>query len=155
MPDAAMLLNAEILVYGDTDTRTSFDVSDCTNEDLFAHMPTAHTLSESLYVYDASFMIIADANMYSMFHTMNGADMTLIVKGERISAHRSILTARSGYFEVMFNSGRFVESSKTEVLPFFIPSYHCSWYTRYTLVVTMPLSRLRAFVGVLNTCTLT
>merc|ERR1719209_1095116 len=44
-------------------------------------------------------------NMLTLLDDATGSDVTLVVGGKKFKAHKSHLTARSTYFQSLFNSG--------------------------------------------------
>merc|ERR1712107_436720 len=54
-------------------------------------------------------------DMGRLLENTSDADVTFMVNGERILAHRVILSARSQYFNIMFSSG-FKEGAKKAVI---------------------------------------
>merc|ERR1712007_238976 len=54
-------------------------------------------------------------NMRRLLNNPDFSDITFIVQGQRIYAHKAILVAQCEHFRAMFTGGRFVESSQHEI----------------------------------------
>jgi len=54
-------------------------------------------------------------NMRRLLNDPDFSDITFIVQGQRIHAHKAILVAQCEHFRAMFTGGRFAESSQNEI----------------------------------------
>merc|ERR1712054_439102 len=55
------------------------------------------------------------ADFLKLLSSGRGCDVVLLIKEERIQAHRAILMARSAVFSAMLEKGRFCESREFEI----------------------------------------
>ncbi|CAK0875638.1 unnamed protein product [Prorocentrum cordatum] len=54
-------------------------------------------------------------NMRRLLNSPDFSDITFVVEGKRIYAHKAILVAQCEHFHAMFSGGRFAEASKSEI----------------------------------------
>jgi len=54
-------------------------------------------------------------NMKKLLNSPDFSDITFLVQGQKIYAHKAILVAQCEHFHAMFSGGRFAESSQTEI----------------------------------------
>jgi len=54
-------------------------------------------------------------NMRQLLNNSDFSDVTFLVQGQKIYAHRAILVAQCDHFRNMFTTGRFADTTKTEI----------------------------------------
>jgi len=77
------------------------------------HILDVGRLEESALNDVAVHMLIQ--NMRRLLNSPDFSDITFVVQGQKIYAHKAILVAQCEHFHAMFSGGRFAESNQTEI----------------------------------------
>jgi hypothetical protein len=77
------------------------------------HVLDVGRLEESALNDVATHILIG--NMRRLLNSPDFSDITFVVQGQKIYAHKAILAAQCEHFHAMFSGGRFVESKQSEI----------------------------------------